>query len=278
MAAKNSETIVRELLELAEVEINGKNPWDIQVHNPNLYSRVLNEASLGLGEAYMDGWWDCEAIDVLVYRILKAGLDSKVKGNLKLAWLLARSRLFNLQTRSRALNVGKEVYDLGNDLYCAFLDKRLNYTCGYWKNATTLDEAQEAKLDLVCKKIGLQPGMRVLDVGAGECRYAALFGHCKYVAHDFCGYAGTAAGVLRDDWRYGRIELVSDIATLPIPDVSFDAVLCTEVLEHVPEPVRALGEMSRVLRVGGRLFQETFVDRAELLEEFTNLKLRFGRR
>ena len=167
MAAQRAEKLMRELLELADVEINGKNPWDIQVHNPKVYSRVLQETSLGLGEAYMDGWWDCDAIDQLFYRILKAELDKKITGDWRLALQALWSRLFNMQTTSKALQVGKEVYDLGNDLYCAFLDKRLLYTCGYWKRATNLDDAQEAKLDLVCQKIGLKPGMKVLEFGCG---------------------------------------------------------------------------------------------------------------
>jgi cyclopropane-fatty-acyl-phospholipid synthase len=176
MAPQKSEMIIRDLLELAEVEVNGKNPWDIQVHNPNLYRRVLQETSLGLGESYMDGWWDCDDLDELVFRVLKANLDSKLKGNWKIALQVLKSRFFNLQTPSRALKVGEEVYDLGNDLYCAMLDKRLNYTCGYWNNAATLDEAQDAKLELVCKKIGLKPGMKVLEFGCGWgsfARYAA---------------------------------------------------------------------------------------------------------
>jgi cyclopropane-fatty-acyl-phospholipid synthase len=87
-----------------------------------------------------------------------------------------------LQTRSRALKVGEVVYDLGNDLYCAMLDKRLNYTCGYWTNATTLDEAQDAKLELVCQKIGLKPGMRVLEFGCGWGSFASYAAE-KYGAH-----------------------------------------------------------------------------------------------
>jgi cyclopropane-fatty-acyl-phospholipid synthase len=182
VAAQKPEAIIRELLELADIEVNGKNPWDVQVHNPNLYSRVLQESSVGLGESYMDGWWDCDALDQLIYRVLKANLDAKVKGDWRLAFRAIYSRLFNLQTPSRALKVGKEVYDLGNDLYCAFLDKRLNYTCGYWKNATTLDEAQDAKLDLVCQKIGLKPGMSVLEFGCGWGSFAK-FAAEKYGAH-----------------------------------------------------------------------------------------------
>jgi len=182
MSPQKSEMIVRELLELADVEINGKNPWDIQVHNPDTYNRVLQETSLGLGESYMDGWWDCEALDELFFRILRANLDSKVKGNWKIALQVLQSRLLNQQTRSKALKVGEFVYDLGNDLYCSFLDKRLNYTCGYWKNATNLDDAQEAKLDLVCKKIGLKPGMRVLEFGCGWGSFAKYAAE-KYGAH-----------------------------------------------------------------------------------------------
>ncbi|MEW6252689.1 MAG: class I SAM-dependent methyltransferase [Planctomycetota bacterium] len=100
----------------------------------------------------------------------------------------------------------------------------------------------------------LPPGTRVLDVGAGECRYRPLLAHCEYVAHDFCAYAGTAAGPLRESWNYGRIDLVSDVSAIPAPAGSFDAVLCTEVLEHVPEPIRVLAELARVLRMGGQLF------------------------
>jgi len=182
MAVQKSEAIVRELLELADVEINGKSPWDIQVHNPAMYDRVLQESSLGLGESYMDGWWDSEALDQLIYRILNVDLDKKVRGNWKIALQVLGSRFRNMQTRPRALKVGEVVYDLGNDLYCAFLDKRLNYTCGYWKDATNLDDAQEAKLDLVCRKIGLKPGMKVLEFGCGWGSFASYAAE-KYGAH-----------------------------------------------------------------------------------------------
>ena len=130
MAASRSEHVIRELLDSAGIEVNGSNPWDIQIHDARLYDRVLREVDLGLGEAYMDGWWDCEAIDQLVTRVFLADLPSKLKGNWKLLLHAAGARFLNLQSRARAFEVGEHHYDLGNDLYEAMLDKRLNYTCG----------------------------------------------------------------------------------------------------------------------------------------------------
>ena len=174
-----SETVFRELLELADVRINGSRPLDLQVHDDRLYDRVLRDASLGLGEAYMEGWWDCDSIDEFINRVLKARLDEKIMHNLRLVFQVARARLFNRQSSARAFEVGEKHYDLGNDLYQAMLDKRLNYTCAYWKNARNLDEAQEAKLELVCRKIGVKPGMRILELGCGWGSFA------KYAAEKY---------------------------------------------------------------------------------------------
>jgi len=93
-----------------------------------------------------------------------------------------KAKMVNLQTPSRAFKVGEQHYDVGNDLYAAMLDKRLVYTCGYWKAAQTLDEAQEAKLDLVCRKLGLKAGQRVLDIGCGWGSFAK-FAAEKYGVH-----------------------------------------------------------------------------------------------
>ena len=174
-----SETIIRGLLASADIEVNGSNPWDIQIHDDRFYRRVLSEIELGLGESYMDGWWDCQAIDQFVDRALRARLERKIQGNWKILFHMLRSRLFNLQTSSRAFKVGEHHYDLGNDLYRAMLDKRLNYTCAYWRDASNLDEAQEAKLDLICRKIGLKPGMTVLELGCGWGSFA------KYAAEKY---------------------------------------------------------------------------------------------
>ncbi|MCK5136775.1 MAG: class I SAM-dependent methyltransferase [Bacteroidales bacterium] len=167
MAKNKAENVVRELLTFAGITINGGQPYDIEVHNDALFKRVLKDESLGLGESYMDGWWDCEALDQFTDKILRAKLNEKVKGSLKLQWHLLRSKIFNLQNLSRACQVARQHYDIGNDLFTAMLDKRLNYSCAYWKKAKNLDEAQEHKLELICKKIGLKEGMTILDLGCG---------------------------------------------------------------------------------------------------------------
>jgi len=156
-----------ELLEIADVRIDGDRPWDLRVHDDDFYGRVLAGGSLALGEAYMDGWWDSGAVDGLVARILSHDLQTRVRPSLSLLLLGLKSVLLNLQRKSRAFNIGRRHYDLGNDLYCLMLDKGMNYSCGYWKRADTLDAAQEDKLELVCRKIGLEKGMRVLDIGCG---------------------------------------------------------------------------------------------------------------
>ena len=159
--------IAGEILESADIRVNGDRPWDLHVTDERFFARVLAGGSLALGETYMDGWWDCEALDELVKRILSHDLQDKVRPSPKVLLLLLRSTLVNMQSRGRAYNIGKRHYDLGNDLYRLMLDKGMNYSCGYWKRAKSLDDAQVDKLELVCRKIGLEKGMRVLDIGCG---------------------------------------------------------------------------------------------------------------
>lgn len=156
-----------QLLAPAGITINGSNPWDMQVHDERLYGRVLRGGSLALGEAYMDGWWDCEQLDEFFSRALKAKVDEQTRVWWQEVLLDFTHRIYNYQSRARAFQVGEKHYDIGNDLYTRMLDKRLVYTCAYWKDAQTLEEAQEAKLDLVCRKLGLKKGQRVLDIGCG---------------------------------------------------------------------------------------------------------------
>jgi len=159
--------ICNELLQSVDIQVNGSRPFDIKVKNPNFFKRVLQEGSLGLGESYMDGWWECERLDIFFQRILRAKLDKKLPHHLKDTLRVAAARLTNLQSKRRAWIVGKEHYDLGNDLFQQMLDPYMQYSCGYWKEATTLEEAQQAKLKMICEKLQLKPGMRLLDIGCG---------------------------------------------------------------------------------------------------------------
>ncbi len=175
----NSEETVIKLLSLAEIEIDGNNPWDIQVNNDDFYARVITSGSLGLGESYTDGWWDCHQLDEFFYRILSKEIESKIKQNWPLLANILWARLFNLQSKRNAFQIGQRHYDLGNDLFAKMLDKRMNYSCGYWRKANSLDEAQEHKLDLICRKLDLRPGMRLLDIGCG---WGSL---AKYAAENY---------------------------------------------------------------------------------------------
>jgi cyclopropane-fatty-acyl-phospholipid synthase len=160
-------SLVTKLLSLANVEVNGSHPWDIQVNNDRFYKRAITEVELGLGESYMDGWWDVEKLDDMIFRIIRADLQNKVKHNLKVALQLSGFYFINMQARRRAFIIGEKHYDLGNDLFQNMLDKRMNYSCAYWKDAETLENAQKNKLELICRKLYLKPGMKVLDIGCG---------------------------------------------------------------------------------------------------------------
>ncbi|HUP20085.1 MAG TPA: cyclopropane fatty acyl phospholipid synthase [Gemmatimonadota bacterium] len=167
---------VARMLARADVALDGDRPWDMRVHDERFFERVLAGGSLALGESYMDGWWDVERLDEFVYRTRRVRLDRDLRYDWRTLWLAARSRLINRQNPRRAPEVAERHYDLDHELFEAMLDPRMVYTCGYWKDAGTLAEAQVAKMDLVCRKLGLQPGDRVLDIGCGFgsfARYAA---------------------------------------------------------------------------------------------------------
>lgn len=228
MQAKETMTT---LLSGAGIAVNGQMPWDIQIHDDRFYRRVLAEKELGLGESYMDGWWDCDALDEFIYRVFKSNLDQKVKGNWKIALFLLKTKLFNYQKTSRADQVAEKHYDLGNDLYQAMLDRRLNYTSGYWKNADNLDQAQEAKLDLVCQKINLKPGMAVLELGCGWGSFA------KYAAEKYRAQV-VAVNISKEQVRLARDlcqGLPVEIRLQDYRQVSgqYDAVISIGILEHV---------------------------------------------
>ena len=156
-----------EFLKSIDVEINGNRPWDLTVHNPDVFKSILFNGSLGFGESYMKGWFDCERLDLFFEKVLKQGVSTEIQ-SVPLFLGRVKSKFRNLQSISRAFQVAEQHYDIGNDLFSLMLDKTMMYTCGYWtKDVNTLEESQLAKLDLVAKKLDLKPGMKVLDIGCG---------------------------------------------------------------------------------------------------------------
>jgi len=170
---------VEEIFSIAGITIDGHHPWDMQINNKNFYRSVLSQGTLGLGESYMDKWWDCEKLDELIYKIVRSEIEKEVKRNWALLYEVIRLKVLNMQSIKRAFQIGEKHYDLGNDLFKGMLDTRMVYSCAYWKDASTLDEAQENKLDLICRKLGLQPNMKLLDIGCGWGSFA------KYAAEKY---------------------------------------------------------------------------------------------
>lgn len=223
--------LAQELLSEAGIKINGDKPWDIQVHNDNLYGRLLSDGELGLGESYMDGWWDCEALDEFINKVLRANIREKIKRNREVVFYIFKTNLFNRQKRSRAKMVGESHYDLGNDLFRLMLDKRMNYTSAYWNKAENLNDAQEAKLNLVCKKIELKPGMTILELGCGWGSFA------KYAAENY-GVNVVALNISKEQINLAR-ELCKG---LPVEfrlldyreaEGKYDRVVSIGILEHI---------------------------------------------
>ena len=221
---------VQSILDGAEININGDKPQDIRVYDDIFYQRVLAEGSLGLGESYMDGWWDCERLDDFFCEVLREDLGKKVKGR-GIIWDVLKAKIINRQSKLRAFEIGERHYDIGNELFQGMLDKRMVYTCGYWKDAKNLDEAQESKLELVCKKMGLKSGMKILDIGCGWGSFT------KYAAEK---YNVEAVGITISK---EQADLGTELCKgLPVEirlkdyrdvDEKFDAVVSLGMFEHV---------------------------------------------
>ncbi len=226
----NAQARVTALLTAAGIHAGGNEASDIHVHDERLYARIITHGSLGLGEGYMDGWWTTDDLAGFLARLLDAHLDEHASG-IDDAWLYLKSRIANLQQGQRAWKVGQQHYDLGNDLFEAMLGKRLVYSCGYWKEAVDLDAAQEAKLELVFAKLGLRPGMRVLDIGCG-------WGEALKLAAERHGVSGVGVTVSREQADYARElcrGLPIEIRLIDYRELSesFDRVFSIGMFEHV---------------------------------------------
>ena len=238
MKLPQAKKLVQQLLAEAKIELNGKNPADIQAHNEKFYARVLKNPILALGESYVEGWWDCECLDQFFYALLRADLAKKIKENRHLFYPIIKEKLrsmlmsgFNLQKKSRAFEVGKHHYDKGNNLYQAMLDKDLTYSCAYWKNSSNLHEAQQAKLALACDKLQLKPGMKVLDIGCGWGSFS------RYAAENY-GVSVLGVTVSKEQYQYAKKicqGLPVEILFQDYRDVRglFDRICSIGMFEHV---------------------------------------------
>ena len=231
MKKTSPERMVPEWFAYADVTINGSRPWDIQVHNDLFYKRLVAGGSLALGESYMDGWWDCGALDQFFDRILQIRLDHKAKKSLKALWCGVKTAMTCSPSRFRAYDIGRRHYDIGNDLFSLMLDKWMNYSCAYWTDAGSLDEAQESKMDLICRKLNLQPGMRVLDIGCGWGGLAA------YAARRY-GADVVGITVSREQVKLARQRCEGLPVTIELKDYrnmtgTFDRIVSVGMFEHV---------------------------------------------
>jgi len=259
LSGKRAGDLFGEMLSRAGVAVGGSAPWDIQIHDERVYKRVLRDGTLGFGESYVEGWWDSEALDQTLDRLFRARIDDAVRENWILLAHIVRARLFNPQL-ARPFDIGVKHYDIGNDLYEAMLDRRLVYTCAYWKQATTLDQAQEAKLDLVCRKVGMRKGMRVLDLGCGWGGFAS-FAAERYGA-EVVGYTVSREQAAWAKERYAHLPVDFRLDDYRNATGTYDAVVSVGLMEHVgPKNYRAYMELvDRCLAPDGVAFVHTIAN------------------
>jgi cyclopropane-fatty-acyl-phospholipid synthase len=205
----------------------------------------------------MQGWWDCEQLDECIYRMLRADLKKKITWSWDTIWNVIKAKFFNLQSKAGSLKVIHQHYQLGNDLFQNMLDPTMAYSCGYWKRAETLAEAQVAKYDLIAQKLGLQKGMRVLDIGCG-------WG--GFVHHIASKYGVEAVGITLSENQAEHARAVNrglpvEIRVQDYRDVheQFDRVVEIGMFEHVGvKNYRQFMEVAhRCLKADGMLMLHT---------------------
>ena len=253
----SSRDLAHNLLNMAGIPLNSAEPWSIHVHNDEMWDRVLSEKQLGLAESYMDGWWDCQALDVALTKLLSINVLTLLKPSPALALHFMRSTLLNNQTKRRAAANAQHHYNMGNDLYSRMLDPEMVYSCGYWRNAATLEEAQIAKFDLICRKLDLQPGMKLLDIGSG-------WG--GFLRHAVKNYGVQATGISPAEKQISManeksIGLGIRFLQQDYRDLTgnFDRIVSIGMMEHVgPKNYHAFfDKCNELLKQGGRMLHHT---------------------
>jgi cyclopropane-fatty-acyl-phospholipid synthase len=225
--------VLAELAAACGVRFNGDAPWDIRVHDAAVYRQILTRGSLGFGESYMDGLWDCAQLDELFYRLLKHRVEEKLGGvtRLRLLGEMLRHRLFNLQAPHRAFQVGVAHYDIGNDVFAAMLDPTMSYSCAYWREARDLAAAQLAKLELICRKLELKRGERVLEIGCG-------WGGFAHYAATHYGVEVFGVTVSQEQQKLAQERCAGLPVTIALMDYreirgEFDKIVSIGMFEHV---------------------------------------------
>jgi cyclopropane-fatty-acyl-phospholipid synthase len=246
---------LQRLLEKAHITINGAKPFDITVTNDLFYERVMSHGSLGLGESYMDGWWECSQLDQFFYQILKSQIETQLTWREYMLGL--KARVSNRQNYNRGRKVARTHYDLGNLFFEKMLDKRMIYSCAYWKDATTLDQAQTDKLELVCRKLGLTKNDHILDIGCGwggflkfaseryQCHSVGICNSVNQAEYARAKCAGLPIEIIEADYR----DLTSTVRG------KFNKVVSIGMFEHVgPKNYNTFFRIVNELLLDGGLF------------------------
>ena len=257
-APSRARDVCTDLLASAGITVGGAKPWDVTIHDDRVWARVLRDGTLGAGEAYVEGWWDSRALDQTIERLQRIDLVDALRDNWMIVPHLLKARVMNLQTMRRAFGSGQHHYDIGNDLYEAMLDRRMLYTCALWSTgARTLEEAQDAKLELVCKKVGLRPGMRVLDLGCGWGGFAAYA--AEHHGVEVVGLTVSHEQVRFAKERYAHLPIDIRLDDYRNASGSYDAVVSIGLMEHVgPKNYRGYMELvDRCLAPNGVAFVHT---------------------
>jgi cyclopropane-fatty-acyl-phospholipid synthase len=259
----NAEATVRDLFRQVGITVDGSEPHDPQVHDPRFFRTVLAQGSLGLGESYVEGWWDADAVDAFIHRVLVGGLAARARRSPRVVALALQAKLLNLQRQGRASRHVRSHYERGLDLFRVMLDSRMIYSCGYWRDTDSLEAAQEAKLRLTCRKLGLRPGMHLLDIGCG------WGGLVRFAAEHF-GVRATGITLSPEQAEVARETcegLPVEIRIQDFRDVEgrFDAVVSVGMFEHVGprNHVAYMAAVDRCLAPGGLSLLHTIAGNEE---------------
>ena len=259
-----AEKVMTDLLACADIRIDGTRPWDIQVHDRHFFNRVLASGTLGFGESYMDGWWDCDALDEMCCRAIRAGLENRFALRFPNVWALLTAVVANQQTLRRSRKVGRIHYDLSNDFFEAILDPNMQYSCALFAKGDDLASAQLRKLDWICERLRLRPGLRLLDIGCG---WGGLARHAA--RHYGCHVVGIT--ISQEQFRYARewcqgLDVQIQLRDYRAVTGRFDRVVSVGMVEHV-----GIQKLS-CLYAGGR----SFVRRRRIVSLPGNLRKRFA--